>query len=97
MAQHNPSRRIRTQQEGMTCQRVTSMIRAYLAGELAPAITAALDRHLHDCLDCTAFINTYKRTTQALQSLRDEDIPVEMQSRVRQFLRMKIKRFLPDR
>jgi anti-sigma factor RsiW len=97
MAQHSPSRRIRTQQEAMTCQRVTAMIRDYLAGELAPAIAAALDQHLHDCPDCIAFINTYKRTTQALQSIRDEDIPVKMQSRVRQFLRVKIKRFLPDR
>ena len=97
MAQHNPSRRIRAQQEVMTCQRVTGMIRDYLAGELAPEIAAALEEHLHDCPDCTAFISTYKRTSQALQSVRYEDIPVEMQSRVRQFLRAKIKRFPPDR
>ena len=85
----------------MTCQRVTAMIRDYLAGELAPEIAAALQEHLRDCPDCTAFINTYRRTTrrttQALQSIRYEDIPAEMQSRVRQFLRAKSKRFPPDR
>ena len=97
MAQRNPSRRIRAQQDAMSCQRVTAMIRDYLAGELAPEIAAALEEHLRDCPDCTAFINTYKRTTQALQSICYEDVPVEMQSRVRQFLRAKIKRFLPDR
>ena len=62
-----------------------------------PEIAAALEEHLRNCPDCTAFINTFKRTTQALQSICYEDVPVEMQSRVRQFLRAKIKRFLPDR
>jgi anti-sigma factor (TIGR02949 family) len=97
MAQRNSSRRIRAQQDAMTCQRVTAMIRDYLTGELAPEIAAALEEHLRDCPDCTAFISTYKRTTQALQSICYDDIPVEMQSRVRQFLRAKIKRFLADR
>jgi predicted anti-sigma-YlaC factor YlaD len=97
MAPRKPSRRMRAQQDAMTCQRVTAMIRAYLAGELAPEIVAALEEHLHDCPDCIAFMNTYRRTTQALQSVRYEDIPVEMQSRVRQFLRAKIKRFPADR
>jgi anti-sigma factor (TIGR02949 family) len=97
MAQRKPSRRIRAHQEAMTCQRVTALIRDYLAGELAPKIAAALEEHLHDCPDCTAFINTYKRTTRALQSVCYEDIPVEMQSRVRQSLRAKIRRFPPDR
>jgi hypothetical protein len=96
MAQRDPSRRIRAQQDAMTCQRVTAMIRDYLAGELAPEIAAALEEHLRDCPDCTVFINTYRRTAQALQSIRYEDIPAEMQSRVRQFLRAKIKRFPPD-
>jgi len=96
MAQHNPSQRIRAQQDVRTCQRVTAMIRDYLAGELAPEIATALEAHLRDCPDCTVFITTYKRTTQALRSLHYEDIPAEMQSRVRQFLRAKIKRFPPD-
>jgi Putative zinc-finger len=95
MAQRNPSRRIRSQQDAMTCQRVTAMVQDYLAGELASEIAAALEEHLHDCPDCTTFINTYKRTTQAPQSIRYEDIPAEMQSRVRQFLRAKIKQFPP--
>ncbi|MGH8066770.1 MAG: anti-sigma factor family protein [Candidatus Entotheonellia bacterium] len=97
MPQCNPSRRIRAQQDAVTCQRVTAMIWDYLARELAPGSAAALEEHLHDCPDCTAFINTYKRITQALQSVRYEDIPGEMQSRVHQFLRAKIKRFPPDR
>jgi anti-sigma factor RsiW len=81
----------------MTCQRVTTMIRDYLAGELAPEIVAAFEEHLRHCPDRTAFINTYKRTTHALQSICYEDIPVEVQSRAQQLLRAKIKRFLPDR
>ena len=97
MAQGNQSRRARAQKPTMTCQRVTLLIWAYLAGELTPDIAAMLEEHLHGCLDCAAFINTYKRTTLALQALRYEDIPAEMQIRVRQFLRAKIKRFPPAR
>jgi Putative zinc-finger len=51
MAQRNPSRRIGAQQDAMTCQGVTAMIRDYLAGELASEIAAALEEHLHDCPD----------------------------------------------
>jgi anti-sigma factor RsiW len=97
MAQGNQSWRTRAQKRAMTCQRVTLLIRAYLAGDLTPDVAATLEGHLRHCPDCAAFINTYKRTTQALQSLRDEDIPAEMQIRVRQFLRAKIKRFPPAR
>jgi predicted anti-sigma-YlaC factor YlaD len=66
MAQRDPSRRIRAQQDAMTCQRVTAMIRDYLAGELASEIAAAIEEHRRDCPDCTVFINTYRRTVQAL-------------------------------
>jgi anti-sigma factor RsiW len=74
----------------MTCQRVTALIRDYLAGELDSEVAAAFEEHLRHCPDCVAFINTYKQTTVALQSLRYEDIPAEMQARVRQFLRAKL-------
>ena len=93
MAEHNPGRRARSPRVNMTCERVTALIRDYLAGELNPEITEAFEEHLRLCRDCVAFINTYKKTTQAVESLRYADIPAEMQIRVRQFLRAKIKGF----
>ena len=93
MAQQNPGRRARSRRPAMTCERVTALIRDYLAGELNPAMTTAFEDHVRLCQDCVAFLKTYQQTTQAVQSLRDEDIPAEMQIRVRQFLRAKIKGF----
>jgi anti-sigma factor RsiW len=77
----------------MTCERVTALIRDYLAGELNPDMTTAFEAHLRLCQDCVALLKTYQKTTQVVESLRDEDIPAEMQTRVRQFLRAKLKGF----
>ena len=97
MAEKNPARRTRAQKAAMTCQQVADLIRDYLAEELNPEIAAAFQEHLRRCPDCVAFINTYKKTTQAVESLRYEEIPADMQIRVRQFLRAKIDRLPPGR
>ena len=93
MAKRKPGRRARSRRTAMTCARVTAFIRDYLAGELSPELTAPFEAHVRRCQDCVAFVKTYQQTTQAVQSLGDEDIPAEMQIRVRQFLRAKIKGF----
>ena len=81
----------------LTCEQVTKLIRDYLQGELPPDITASFEEHLRRCDDCTAFLRTYKQTVQEVQSLRYEDIPQEMQIRVRQFLRSKMNKMPPSR
>ena len=70
----------------LACEQVTELIAGYLAGALEPDITSAFEAHLRDCDDCVAFLNTYKRTLRAVQALRYEDVPAEMEARVRQFL-----------
>jgi anti-sigma factor RsiW len=74
----------------MTCAQVTQLIARYLAGCLPPALASAFEAHLRDCADCVAFLNTYKHTIHVVQALRDEDVPAEMQARVRRFLEMRI-------
>jgi anti-sigma factor RsiW len=93
MAAHQPERRARSRRAAMTCERVTALLRDYLAGELNPEITSAFEEHLRRCPDCVAFFKTYQKTTQALQALRHEEIPADLQIRVRQFLRAKLKGF----
>jgi len=96
MAEPGAGRRARSRRVAMTCERVTGLIRDYLAGELNLDLTAAFEEHLRRCPDCVAFINTYKKTTEAVQSFVYENIPSEMQIRVRQFLRANISE-LPAR
>lgn len=52
----------------LTCKQTTSLMAAYLAGELKQAAALALDRHLRACPDCVAFLNTYKKTILLVQS-----------------------------
>jgi anti-sigma factor RsiW len=97
MAKQNPTQQANVPRARLTCEQVTNLIRDYLNGELDPDITATFEEHLRRCTDCTAFLNTYQQTVQAVQSLSYEDIPPEMQIRVRQFLRAKMKGSPPRR
>ncbi|MDQ3828974.1 MAG: zf-HC2 domain-containing protein [Candidatus Tectomicrobia bacterium] len=81
----------------LTCEQVTKLIRDYLQGELPPDLTASFEEHLRCCDDCVAFLKTYKQTVQEVQSLTYEDVPQDMQIRVRQFLRANMKKSPPSR
>jgi hypothetical protein len=77
---------IRPSTPNLTCEQVIGFIADYLTGALDPETTAAFEVHLRGCDDCVAFLNTYQRTIAAVQSLRFDDIPAEMEARVRRFL-----------
>jgi anti-sigma factor RsiW len=97
MAKQHPSPHKKSEKAKLTCEQVTALIRDYLAGELDPDLASTFEEHLRRCSDCIAFLNTYKQTVQSVQSLSYDEIPAEMQTRVRQFLRAKIKGFPPRR
>jgi anti-sigma factor RsiW len=97
MAKQNPAQQANAQRAKLTCEQVTNLIRDYLNGELDPELTATFEDHLRRCTDCAAFLKTYQQTVQAVQSLSYEDVPPEMQIRVRQFLRAKMKGSPPRR
>ena len=75
----------------LTCQQVTDLIVDYVAGDMLPAIQAALETHLSNCSDCVAFFNTYKETIRTTRTLRYEDVPEDMFNRVQNFLRERIQ------
>ena len=50
------------------CKDEVGLIAAYLAGRLDPAVLSAFEKHLGYCPDCTAFLNTYKKTIEATKS-----------------------------
>jgi hypothetical protein len=97
MAEQNPAQHVPSSKARLTCEQVTALIRDYLNEALAPEIMSTFEEHLRRCSDCVAFLNTYKQTVQAVQSLSYEEIPPEMQVRARQFLRSKIKGLPPRR
>ncbi|MCZ6485578.1 MAG: zf-HC2 domain-containing protein [Acidobacteria bacterium] len=91
MVKRTRARRTQPRQADRTCQHIADFILDYLTGELHPDTAAEFGEHLGICPDCVAFLNTYKKTVQVTGSLPCEDIPAEMEKRVRQFLEEKIK------
>ena len=97
MAREHRSPRRKSDKAQLTCERVTALIRDYLSGELDHDLASTFEEHLRRCTDCVAFLNTYKQTVQAVQSLSYEEVPAEMRIRARQFLWAKMKGFPPRR
>src|ERR1700756_3199822 len=94
MVKRISARRKKSSKEAeINCERVTSLIIDYLNEELDRETTLAFEEHLSVCPDCIAFLNTYKKTIQATESLSYEDIPSEIEKRVREFIQKKIKGF----
>ena len=51
-----------------TCRDEVGLIADYVVGRLNPPVLAAFEKHLGQCPDCTAFLNTYKKTIEATKS-----------------------------
>ena len=77
--------------ENALCRRAVSVIADYLNGDLSLKDHRRFEAHLTDCDDCAAFFNTYKKTLQAMQTLRYEDMPPELQARALKFVRKQAK------
>jgi predicted anti-sigma-YlaC factor YlaD len=74
----------------VTCEQVTALLIDYVAGDLDPATTLVLEQHVQNCLDCLAFLRTYRESLRLTRTLRYEDIPGEFQDRMHAFLRQKM-------
>lgn len=76
----------------LRCRDIGDLLHDYLEGGLEPALRRQLETHLADCPGCLAFLNTYRRTVSVARDLRCEDIPPELQRKLRSFIRQKVQR-----
>jgi len=76
----------------LQCKDIVDLLEAYLGEGLDPATTQALTAHLADCPDCTALLNTYRRTVRTTRELREEDLPASLRERLVAFLRREAAR-----
>jgi anti-sigma factor (TIGR02949 family) len=75
----------------LTCKDVIQALTEYLEGDLNPVERERFERHMADCTPCMAFLRTYEKSSElATAALRAEEIPNELQERVRGFLREKL-------
>lgn len=73
-----------------TCEDVVAVLQDYFDGRLEPRLSTLITRHLQGCPDCDAFARSYGATIKLTGELQCEDIPEEVQVRVRQALRERI-------
>ena len=52
----------------------------------------ALERHLRDCRPCLAYLETYRKTRSLAATAERVEMPPEMKTRLRQFLRDRLGR-----
>jgi hypothetical protein len=70
----------------LTCQDVIGLMLDYLETALDEARLAAFEHHLEGCAPCTAYLNTYRKTTALAAEVERVPIPDEMRQRLRSFL-----------
>ncbi len=74
------------------CREIGQLLYDYVEGLLEPSLKGKLDQHLSDCPGCTSFINTYKETTKLSKALKCEEIPPELQRKLRSFIKENLKK-----
>ena len=70
----------------LSCQDAIAIMGEYLEGALGPAVAAELERHLHPCPECTAYLNTYRATRELVAAGARAEMPARLKARVRAFL-----------
>jgi len=75
-----------------TCRDIVGLVTEYVEGGLTGTESRRLEDHLTACGACREFVDTLKRTRDAVRSLRIESIPDECRRRLHRFLEKKPRR-----
>ena len=74
-----------------TCKEVLDALTDYLEGDLPGADCDQFETHMEDCNPCVAFFRTYRKSSElARETLKVDDVPAELQARVREYLRARL-------
>jgi anti-sigma factor RsiW len=61
----------------MTCREFIDFLMEYFSGELSVSERAEFERHLAECLDCSAYLKSYEETIKlGKAAFADPDAPV---------------------
>jgi hypothetical protein len=80
----------------LTCKDAIALLAEYLETSLGPELVAALERHLHDCRACLAYLNTYKKTRTLAGEVGRVEMPDEMKRRLHRLLLEQLSRGAAD-
>jgi anti-sigma factor (TIGR02949 family) len=75
-----------------SCREVYELLSDYVDGDLPEATREALSRHLGACPPCERFLNTFRKTRDLCREGLVGEMPEELKTRLRSFLRDRIGR-----
>ncbi|HZX14434.1 MAG TPA: zf-HC2 domain-containing protein [Thermodesulfobacteriota bacterium] len=74
------------------CKDVVENIIGYIEAELDDKTLEELERHLHECPECQAFVRTYKKMLELTGKLRERTfVTPEIRQRLKELLKSKLK------
>ncbi len=74
------------------CKDVVDNIIGYIEAELDLKTLEELEKHLHDCPECQAFVRTYRRMLELTEKLRERTfVTPEIRKRLKELLQSKIR------
>ena len=76
----------------MNCKGVITRISSYIDGDLEATIVEEIELHLKQCRHCTILVQQTRLTVHLYYDSDLTDYPVEVQARLHQTLRRKIRR-----
>jgi len=76
----------------LNCKGVITRISSYIDGDLEATIVEEIELHLKRCRDCMVLVQQTKLTVHLYRDSDLTDYPVEVQTRLHETLRRKIRR-----
>ena len=76
----------------MNCKGVITRISSYIDGDLEATVVEEIELHLKQCQECTILVQQTKVTIHLYYDSDLTDYPVEVQARLHETLRRKIRR-----
>ena len=64
------------------CHHLLHELSGYLDGEASAEVCAEIERHLADCEDCTALVDTTRKTITLYRKLPQPDLPTGARERL---------------
>jgi anti-sigma factor RsiW len=71
-----------------TCKNLLSQLSDYIDGELEEALCAEIEKHMSDCSDCQAVVNTLEKTVELYRTTERAEVPPDVQSRLYKVLKL---------
>jgi len=71
----------------LTCRELVELVTDFLEDRLSPADRDRFERHLAVCPGCVTYVAQIRETVRLVGRLREEDVPAEMESALREAFR----------